>query len=90
MVASHYPVAVGVRRDRIAAAGAVAGTAVQEMDAAGLVLGRGFVDPRSDADLNVLQHPAVENLVIQGVTTSFGGNRGHSRVLLLDLKYAGR
>ena len=60
------------------------------IDAHGLALSPGFVDPHSHVDLNVLVHPLAENLIMQGVTTFIGCNCGHCRAPLSGPQYATR
>jgi len=69
---------IGIRRDKIVSIGDVNGGAVEQIDGTGLTLCPGFIDLHSHADLNILQYPLAENLVMQGVTTFAGGNCGLS------------
>ena len=80
---------IGVRGERIAAVGDVAGKGGREIDGAGLVTCPGFVDPHSHADLFILDRPYAENLVMQGITTFVGGNCGQSPAPLDDASQAG-
>jgi N-acyl-D-amino-acid deacylase len=70
---------VGVRGEKIAAVGDIAGEAARVIDGAGLITSPGFVDPHSHTDMSILRYPLAENLVMQGVTTSVGGNCGISQ-----------
>lgn len=68
---------IGISGDRIAAIGDLDGAtapAGRIIDAAGLVVCPGFIDPHSHADLTLHLYPLAENLVMQGITTFVGGN----------------
>jgi len=79
---------VGIRGDTIAAVGDLAGaTAARIVDATGLVVTPGFIDMHSHSDQTVLQYPAGQSSVGQGITTSVGGQCGSSLAPLG--KYAG-
>jgi N-acyl-D-amino-acid deacylase len=68
---------VGVRGDRIAALGALAGAdAARRLDVAGRVVAPGFVDAHVHGDLAVLADPAQEAAIRQGVTTYVLGQDG--------------
>ena len=69
---------VAIRGEKIAAVGSVTGEAAMVIDATGLVVCPGFVDPHSHADLNIMEYPLAENFIMQGVTTFIGGNCGLS------------
>lgn len=67
---------VGVRGDRIAAVGDLAGVAAARIvDVAGLVVAPGFVDLHTHLD-PLLRLPAAESHVRQGVTTALGAPDG--------------
>ncbi len=85
-----FRASVGIRGEKIAAIGDITGDAARIIDGQGLVLSPGFTDPHSHADLNILQYPLVENMVMQGVTTFIGGNCGHCRGPLRGPQYASR
>ena len=78
---------VAVAGGRVAAVGAVEGSAALEIDGAGLTTCPGFVDAHSHADLSILQVPGAENLVMQGITTFVGGNCGVSLAPIRDRSY---
>ncbi len=69
---------LGIRDGRIAALGDVRGEADRRVDARGLVVCPGFVDPHSHADRAVLDDPALAHLIGQGITTFAGGQCGSS------------
>ena len=75
---------IGIVGERIAAVGDVRGDAAKVIDATGLVLCPGFIDPHSHADSSILVCPGADNLVMQGVTTFVGGNCGLSLAPVLD------
>jgi N-acyl-D-amino-acid deacylase len=73
---------VGVRGDRIAAVGDLsavdtAGVAVV-LDAGGLVVAPGFVDPHGHSDSSVLLDGALPSHLLQGYTTQLSGNCGYT------------
>ena len=88
--APRYRASLGIVGERIAAIGDLSGTADRLIDAHGLALSPGFVDPHSHVDLNVLVHPLAENMIMQGVTTFIGCNCGHCRAPLSGPQYASR
>jgi N-acyl-D-aspartate/D-glutamate deacylase len=60
---------VGIRGDRIAAVGHLAGaTATREIDARGLVVAPGFIDMHTHSDLTLLEDGNAESKVREGVT----------------------
>jgi N-acyl-D-aspartate/D-glutamate deacylase len=67
---------VGIKGDKIAAMGDIKVDAARTIDAQGLMVCPGFVDPHNHGDMSILQHPRAENLVMQGITTIVGGNCG--------------
>ena len=84
---ASYRGSVAVSGGRIAAVGAVEGSAALEIDGAGLTTCPGFVDAHSHADLSILQVPGAENLLMQGITTFVGGNCGISLAPIRDDSY---
>jgi N-acyl-D-amino-acid deacylase len=87
---SRFQGSVGIRGAKIVAVGDLTGTAARLIDGRGLVVSPGFVDPHSHADLNILEEPLAENLIMQGVTTFIGCNCGHCRAPLRGPEYATR
>ena len=85
--APAYGGSVGIKGERIVAAGAVEGHAARVIDGSGLVTCPGFVDPHTHVDLSMQQYPLVENMVMQGITTCVGGNCGFSMAPIRDLDY---
>lgn len=74
---------VGIQGDRIVFVGNAAKsgvTAARTIDAAGLVVSPGFIDPHTHtaADLSSADHKSNENYLMQGVTTVITGNDGDS------------
>ena len=78
----RIPGSVGIRGERIVAVGDLDATANRIVQAHGLIVSPGFVDPHSHADLNILDEPLAENLIMQGVTSFIGCNCGHCRAPL--------
>ncbi len=70
---------LGIRGDRIAAIGDLSGaTAEILIDAAGLVVAPGFIDPHTHAIRGIFDVPTAESALLQGVTTLTEGNDGSS------------
>ncbi len=86
----RIPGSVGIRGERIVAVGDLDATANRIVQAQGLIISPGFVDPHSHADLNILHEPLAENLIMQGVTSFIGCNCGHCRAPLRGPQYASR
>jgi len=70
---------VGVRGDRIAAIGDLqAAASSRRIDATGLVVAPGFIDPHVHARERLFELPAAEGYLLQGLTTVVDGNDGSS------------
>jgi len=71
---------VAVKGDRIVhiAPGLDRGRAARVIDAAGLAVAPGLIDPHSHTDVELLVNPRAESKVRQGVTTEISGNCGFS------------
>ena len=70
---------VAVRGDRIVRIGHLpSATAERVIDAAGLVVAPGFVDPHTHAVRGIFDVPTADNYLLQGVTTLTEGNDGAS------------
>lgn len=70
---------VGVRGDRIARIGDLADAAAERViDATGLVVAPGFIDPHTHAVRGIFDVPTADNYLLQGVTTLTEGNDGAS------------
>ena len=67
---------VAVRDGRIAGVGRVSGAAARTIDAHGLVLAPGFIDPHSHSDYALLTDGNAESKIRQGVTTEVIGESG--------------
>src|SRR5262249_23659732 len=68
---------LGIRGDRVAAVGRLAGAeAPVRIDAAGKVVSPGFIDAHLHRDLRLVAGPAHEPAIRQGVTTSLLGQDG--------------
>ncbi|MBI3493038.1 MAG: D-aminoacylase [Acidobacteria bacterium] len=67
---------VGVRDGRIAGVGRVTGAAARTIDAHGLALAPGFIDPHSHSDYALLTDGNAESKIRQGVTTEVIGESG--------------
>jgi N-acyl-D-amino-acid deacylase len=67
---------VAVRDGRIAGVGRVSGPATRTIDAGGMVLAPGFIDPHSHSDFSLLTDGNAESKIRQGVTTEVIGESG--------------
>ena len=48
------------------------------VDAEGLIVAPGFIDPHTHSDFTILVDPSAESKIRQGVTTEIAGNCGFS------------
>ena len=70
---------VGLRGDRIARIGDLTDSvARRDIDATGLVVAPGFIDPHTHAVRGIFDVPTADNYLLQGVTTLTEGNDGSS------------
>ena len=74
-----YEADVGIVGDRITRVGNLSGaTAPQVIDATGLIVAPGFIDPHTHALRGIFYVPNAESALLQGVTTLTEGNDGSS------------
>ena len=74
-----YEADVGIRGDRIVSIGDLSSKqATQIIDATGLVVAPGFIDPHTHALRGIFDVPMAESSLLQGVTTLTEGNDGSS------------
>lgn len=70
---------IAIRGKRIVDVGDVVGfSCAKIIDADGLVVSPGFIDAHSHADKTLFLYPAAHSFVMQGVTTTVGGNCGNT------------
>ena len=81
---------LGIKEGKIAAIGSLGDTADQVLDAGGRAVSPGFIDIHSHTDTNLLQCPAGDSKLFQGVTTDVGGNCGEAPFPCSDADYAAR
>ncbi len=75
---------VAIQGDRIVEVGKVKCDAKVVIDASGLVVAPGFIDVHTHADKTLPLFPKAENYVMQGITTTIGGNCGNVAAPILD------
>lgn len=74
-----YRADVGIRDGRIVRVGLLSGAeAARRIDASGMVVAPGFIDPHSHAVGRLFEVPTAENYLTQGITTVVSGNDGSS------------
>ncbi len=74
-----YRADLGILKDRISSVGRLErGTGRRVIDAKGLVVSPGFIDPHTHSDFTILLDPSAESKIRQGVTTEIAGNCGFS------------
>lgn len=74
-----YEADVGIRGERVAAIGNLgSATAIAVIDASGLIVSPGFIDPHTHALRGIFDVPNAESALLQGVTTLTEGNDGSS------------
>ena len=74
-----YRADLGISGDTIAAIGRFdASMGASVIDARGLIVSPGFIDPHTHSDFTILQDPSGESKIRQGVTTEVAGNCGYS------------
>jgi N-acyl-D-amino-acid deacylase len=74
---------VGISEGRIVRIGSLGGaTAKRRIDASGLVVAPGFIDPHAHAREGLFALPTAEGYLFQGITTVVDGNDGSSPVPL--------
>jgi len=70
---------MGVTGDRIVRVGNLSGvTAKRRIDATGLIVAPGFIDPHAHARERLFELPTAEGYLLQGLTTVVDGNDGSS------------
>ena len=74
-----YEADVGIRGERVVAIGDLSGSSADKIiDASGLVVSPGFIDPHTHALRGIFDVPNAESFLLQGVTTLTEGNDGAS------------
>ncbi len=83
---------LAVKGDRIVALSRAKATsrAKTVIDARGMAVAPGFIDPHSHTDIELLVNPRAESKIRQGVTTEIAGNCGYTVFPLSRLNYEER
>ena len=80
---------IGIVDDRIAVvAQGIDGPGAQEIDASGLCVTPGFIDPHTHSDLTLIVDPCAQSKIRQGVTAEIVGNCGFSGAPVLGDAHA--
>ncbi len=69
---------IGVAGGKIKAIGRIDAPAAKTIDASGLTVTPGFIDPHCHSDRSILTFPEAESFVMQGITTCVAGNCGET------------
>ena len=80
-----YKGSIGVVGDKITALGDVKGSAVEVVDAEGLIASPGWIDAHSHSDHTILHYPRLNSYIMQGITTFVGGQCGGSVAPIGDM-----
>ena len=79
-----YRGSVAIKGERIVAVGEVKGDSKTVIDASSLIISPGFIDAHSHADKTLPLFPTADSYVMQGVTTTVGGNCGSTIAPILE------
>lgn len=80
-----YMADIGIKKEKITFIGDIKDSgAAKTIDAAGLYISPGFIDIHSHSDRNIVKIATADNYLLQGVTTTVGGNCGGHRYPIAD------
>jgi N-acyl-D-aspartate/D-glutamate deacylase len=75
---AYFKKDIGISGGKIKKIGIISAPAGKIVDAKGMVVSPGFIDPHGHSDRTILAFPNCESFIMQGITTAVVGNCGVS------------